>query len=161
MLLTSLNVKKIDRILSLVFSVVIAALPYLFVFEINRCILVCFLQKITRSISIFRVFSKTPWACEKRYHRLFIQKITYHQSLIYIIIAGGCKLKIRYTYWQRFIFPRNDSCVWFRQGLTIYVLPLLHRAIHRFCTSVGSSYRKSHCFWMHLSRINIPCGTSA
>ena len=21
-----------------------------------------------------------------------------------VIIAGGCKLKIRYTYWQRFIF---------------------------------------------------------
>ena len=95
--------QKNDRILSLVFSVVIAALPYLFVFEINRCILVCFFKKYAQHIHI-QSFSKTPWACEKRYHRLFIQKIAYHQSFIYIIVAGGCKLKIRYTYWQRFIF---------------------------------------------------------
>lgn len=79
--------QKNDRILSLVFSVIITALPNLFVFEINRRILVCFFKKYAQHIHI-QCFSKASWTCEKRYHWLFIQKISYHQSLIYIIIAG-------------------------------------------------------------------------
>ena len=87
---------KNDRELSLILTVLFAAVPDQLILKIDRGIFVRLFKEGTKHIHV-QGFSEAPGPGKQGNHRTLIQEIPDHQGLVDVVILSGCPAVIRNT----------------------------------------------------------------
>ena len=132
--------EKNNRILSLITAILLAALPNLFIFKINGCILLCFLKESTQHIHIKRL-AKTSWSCKERYQWTLIDKFFDHHRFIHIVVFCRCPTIIRNPH-RQWLFDK------------LFFMIALYEIIHLCIPSFPNLYNPRYPHQINTNRHN-------